>query len=103
MTAAAFDSDVPAEVDEHEQARVRRAGDAVRLRDRIGTAASLDELEDLIEQVINLQVTGEMVGWPDHSGAIAQIPMHDLVARRRCALQAAAAAEVAGRGPEGVR
>lgn len=60
---------------------------AMRLRDAIATAASLDELEELVERAINLQVTGEWVPWPDGSGRIGAVRLHALIAQRRSLLR----------------
>ncbi len=60
-----------------------RAAHALRLRDAIGTAASLAELADLITEVIDLQVVGELVTWPDAGFVSSTMPLSALIARRR--------------------
>lgn len=91
MGAFAFGFDEPAL--EPPPALVK-ALDALRLRDAIGTAASLAELADLQTEVIDLQVVGELVAWPDR-GAFSTMTMSALISRRRDVLARAALARAA--------
>ncbi len=79
-----------------------KAAHALRLRDAIGTAGSLPELADLTTQVIDLQIAGEIVAWPD-GGFVSSMPLSALIGRRRSFLKHAAEPRSYGLGLGGRR